>query len=322
MEENRWVLVGDEGLARGCAERDPSAIRAFVERYRGTLREGLEAAARRDSELGVEVEDLGERAARAVSARYADWPSDGGSLPPIDALLGRLRMEDLVLAIACSKGSERGWRVFDDRFGAFIRSSAAHLARSPADVEEIVEGFYADLFLPQTDGGNAISRFQGRSTLRTWLRAVLFFRVRDHYTRSRRTVNLSSIHPEILDGPELGDRPGRRGAGFAPPGERFHSRDLRAAVASALRRALASLSVPDREIVREYYFERRTVVEIGESRGVHKASVSRWLKRLRGRLAREMKRDMGSDFPRTAEEVGQLLRALDEDPSGSPTVGA
>jgi DNA-directed RNA polymerase specialized sigma24 family protein len=91
---------------------------------------------------------------------------------------------------------------------------------------------------------------------------------------------------------------------------------------NALRRALDRLPVAERNLVREYYFERQTIVEIGRSRGVHKASVSRWLKQLRGRILREMKRDLGPDFPRTAEEIGQLLDSLDEDPSESPIMGA
>ena len=127
MEEDFWHEAGDERLARGCAEQDPGAIGAFVRRYRSRFEENLTESRRRDGDFQVSVEELGRRAAATTVLRYLQWPGPAPR-PSLSAFLDRLRLGDLILAIACSRGSEGAWRVFDERYASFIRSSASHCA--------------------------------------------------------------------------------------------------------------------------------------------------------------------------------------------------
>jgi len=322
MESDRWHHADEDSLARGLVAREPGALQAFCDRYRDILASRLSSAVRRDGQFGVSLAVLAERGGVAACRRFLEWPGSAIARPGLADFLRQFRIEDLVLAIACSKGSEPAWEVFDTRFARFIRGSVERFAKHPGDVREIIGGFYADLFLPQTDGGNTLARFEGRSTLRTWLRAILFYRVKDHYARGRRALVTNLIDPEGVGAFAGSPGEAQRRDARVPPSVRFHSRDLGGNVRAALRRSLDALSSEDREILEEYYFRRRTVIEIGRDRRVHKASVSRWLKGLRSRLLRSMKRDLGADFPGTAEEVEQLLEALREDASENEAVGA
>lgn len=301
----------EESLARGCARRDPVSIREFVDYYGSALGPSIEAA-RRELELPeVPVDRVLQRAARSVGQRIVEWPEEASARPSVPEFLERLRLPDLVLAVGCTYGIESAWQVFDTRYAAFVRISARHFARHAADVSEIVESFYADLFLPRSGGGgNPISGFHGWAKLKTWLRTVLLYRVNDYYGRP----STPEIQLSVLDDSDGGTivRPSQADSCGAelPAAEEYMSRSLRDRVDRAIATVIDGLDPAEAELIVKYYVEGRTVVELGRSKGVHKASVSRWLKRLRQRILHGLRRDLGSDFPQSEEELYAMLEVL------------
>ena len=303
--------VPEAALSAGCARGEPAATEGFLARGGQELRERLGRAVAAWSPDGPPEPDLLRRVASSLSKRYSAWPGPGQP-PSLEELLGRIEIEDLAHAVACSRGREVAWQRFDRTYGGFIHRSAQQLTRRSADVDEIVASFYADLFLPRRVAGtSAISGYNGWSKLRTWLRTVLVFRINDFYTRSTTVqVPLSSIE---RDGeavvPVRPVRPDLR-ARVDPASETFHASDLRRRLDRALASAFEELTPLEAELVVSYYVEGRTVVELGERQGVHKASVSRWLKRARERLLGSLRAALGPDFPRDPQEVATLLESM------------
>src|SRR5690606_7651954 len=105
---------------------------------------------------------------RAVESGAAD-PADPGRY------LTGLHLEDLALACACEDGHERAWEHFIHQLRPVLYRSADALAPG-GGAREIADGIYADLFGTEERDGvrrSLFRYFHGRSSLATWLRAVL-----------------------------------------------------------------------------------------------------------------------------------------------------
>jgi len=198
-----------------------------------------------------------------------------------DYALG-LHLHDLALACACSEGSESAWEEFFSQFRGYLRAAAAAILRcAPSDSTaiEFADSLFADLY--GLAGRDAPSRslfryFHGRSSLKTWLRAVLAQR---HVDRIRAARKFDS-----LDEPPDGEaRRVREPATQQPPPDPRRGLYLER-FEKALADALASLDERDRSRLQLYYGENRTLAEIGRLIGEHESSVSRNLERVRREL--------------------------------------
>lgn len=114
------------------------------------------------------------------------WRCAGG---PPEALLAhaeRLSLDDLYLATACARGEEEAWEECARRHFAFIRDFARRYLRDP-QARDVADEVIADLWRR-----GKIGRFDGRSTLRTWLGAVVAHAALNALKASRRRVPLDS----------------------------------------------------------------------------------------------------------------------------------
>lgn len=215
------------------------------------------------------------------------------TLPKLEEYLGALHLKDLALASACAEGLSQAWDHFVHQYRAYLRSAAAAIlccpSTSPAAID-LADSLFADLYGLSSCGDGAqrsslslFRYFHGRSSLKTWLRAVLAQRHIDAIRANRRFTELddgdraadhaSQIHPvaPLID----------------PPPDPHRARYL-ALLSAALDRALASLDSRDHERLRFYYAEQQTLAEIGRALGEHESSVSRNLDRIRRDLRAEV----------------------------------
>jgi RNA polymerase sigma factor (sigma-70 family) len=217
--------------------------------------------------------------------------------------LSALHLHDLALASACAEGHPGAWDHFVSTFRAYLRSAAAAILRCPSDspaARELADSLFADLY-GLTDAPNRRSLFcyfHGRSSLKTWLRAVLAQRHVDSIRASRRFTEL-----EPTDGqPTLpASRPAIRarisaagisaarisGDGSASP-EDPHRTEFVALFRRTLEVALGLLDPRDKERLRLYYAAEQTLAEIGRKLGEHESSVSRNLERTRRELRHQV----------------------------------
>src|SRR6202048_4275440 len=111
----------------------------------------------------------------SATKRFGEESSSANN---IEAYLSTLHLHDLALACACAEGRADAWDHFVSTFRTHLRSAAGAILRCPADSPascELADSLFADLYgLGQGPNRSSLFRyFHGRSSLKTWLRAVL-----------------------------------------------------------------------------------------------------------------------------------------------------
>jgi len=205
-----------------------------------------------------------------------------GTLTPatLEEYLAALHLEDLTLAAACVAGCEAAWEHFVAVYRGYLRAAAAAVLRRRADspeAQDLADSLFAELYglADGKTGERSLFRyFHGRSSLNTWLRAVLAQRHIDAVRAGRRFTSLDE------DATERERFEPRRVASLESPADPHRERYLRI-FRRALDAALARLDSRDSERLRLYYAEEQTLADIGRHLGEHESSVSRNLERIR-----------------------------------------
>jgi RNA polymerase sigma factor (sigma-70 family) len=232
------------------------------------------------SRWGLARERFHAALARSVQKRFA-----GGSITSarLEEYLAALHLEDLALASACAAGSEAAWEHFVAVYRGYLRAAAATVLRCRAgspEACELADSLFTDLYglvAGKTGERSLLRYFHGRSSLKTWLRAVLAQRHIDAIRMGRRFAS--------LDDGEVGRErfEARRGLSLEVPADPHRERYLEI-FRRALDAALACLDPLDSERLRLYYAEEQTLADIGRHVEEHESSVSRNLERIRRSL--------------------------------------
>src|SRR5438552_16416721 len=172
------------------------------------------------------------------------------------AITPGLHADDLELARRCAAGEDAAWERFVREYRP-VSYRAADALDPSGGARELADSLYADLYGDAGPGGNAGQRqslfryFQGRSSLATWLRAVLAQRFVD-FLRARRRL-------EPLPDEEQRDSPPNRPAGLVVVESHDPERPRALAlVLEALGRAIARLDSRDRLGLNCYYVQQLT----------------------------------------------------------------
>ena len=125
---------------------------------------------------------------RSPKERAGTLPNS--SLPPPDAA-----PDEVLLARALRQRDEAAFDRLLDRLHSPMLRLAQGYVRSREDAEEVVQ----DTWLAALSG---IERFQGRSSLKTWLFRILVYRARTRGKREARTVPFSALAAPDGGGPD------------------------------------------------------------------------------------------------------------------------
>jgi RNA polymerase sigma-70 factor len=216
----------------------------------------------------------------------------------VQRYIDSLRHEDLALASACAAGLEAAWEHFVLQYRPILYRAADAL--DPAGgARELADSLYADLFGLEVHKGERRSLFRyfhGRSSLATWLRAVLAQRLVDRARAQSRT------EPFVDDGPPI---PAER------TGDPDRGRYL-ALIHRAFRDALAGLDAKARLRIRYYYVHGLTLAETGRLLGEHEASVSRHLAAARKVIRRDIERRL-AESALGPDEIARCFASVAED---------
>lgn len=230
----------------------------------------------------------------AVVTKYAPNTPESDQLQ----LLEKLRIEELVLARACSAGNDDAWTDFLTRFRASLYESAYRIAGNDATGREIADELYADLYGIPNPAGRRVSKldyYMGRGSLEGWLRTVL---AQHHIDRCRSYAKTVSLEEQV-----------ESGATFPAPAEPTTAApDPR--LAAALSQTLEELAPEDRFLLASYYLDQRTLAQLARALHVHESTMSRRLDRLTSHLhKRVVKRLRASGL--TARQCDELLTDTD-----------
>jgi RNA polymerase sigma factor (sigma-70 family) len=230
---------------------------------------------------GISTEHFTEELARCAEARFR---GEQPNVEELNAYLGALRLEDLGLACACAEGVAAAWEHFVGIYRGYLRACAGTMLKRSAsapEAEELADSLFAELYgLSAEKRGSLLRYFHGRSSLKTWLRAVLAQRHVDKIRAGRKFEELeddgaSEAKPRIA---------ARAALQVADP----HRAEYLLKFTNALQTALENLDTRDAERLRMYYGEQKKLAEIGRALGEHESSVSRHLEKVRGDLRRSV----------------------------------
>jgi RNA polymerase sigma-70 factor (ECF subfamily) len=214
-----------------------------------------------------------------------------------------LQLEDLALATACADGNDAAWEHFIREHRPVLYRAADAIDPTGA-AREAADALYADLFgMTERDGErrSLFRYFHGRSTLATWLRAVLAQRYVDILRRTRRFESIAS-----------GEEPSR--ALSAPPDD---SRAERGRFVELMRRALKAavdrLEPRDRLRLACYHAQGLTLAQIGRMLREHEATTSRHLARTRRAMREDVERQLKLVEGMSEAEVRECLGSVMDD---------
>jgi RNA polymerase sigma-70 factor (ECF subfamily) len=248
---------------------------------------------------GVSEDRFAAALAVSVAKAFGDRSPDARE---IDRCLAMLHVEDLALACACADGHEPAWDHFVRTHRPVLYRSADALAPGGA-ARELADSLYAELFgLTERDGErqSLFRYFHGRSSLATWLRAVLAQRFVDRVRTTRRLEPL----PEEDDAAS---------PGFATaPADLDRSRYL-SVMCAALGAALERLADRERLRISLYYLQQLTLAETGRILGEHEATVSRQVARTRKAIRQDVERHLREEAGLSEAEIGRCFESVAAD---------
>lgn len=213
---------------------------------------------------------------------------------------------DVALAAACAAGDEAAW----ERFVRELRPGlyrAADAIDPTGGARDLADALFAELFgMRERDGQrqSLFKYFQGRSSLATWLRAVLAQRHVDRIRATRRLVPLpdDDVPPQ-----------GRAIRLTAPAAPDPDEAGCRSAVRLALADAIGRLEPRDRLRLGCYYVQDLTLSAIGKMFGEHEATASRHLTRIRRELRTTVEVLMRDTHGFAAPSLTDCLRTVMND---------
>jgi RNA polymerase sigma factor (sigma-70 family) len=222
---------------------------------------------------------------RSASKRFGEESPGAGKL---EEYLSALHLRDFALACACAEGRVEAWEYFVATYQQYLRTASGAILRCPAaspNARELADSLLAELY-GLTEGKRAerslFRYFHGRSSLKTWLRAVLAQRHVD-------AIRVGTRLTEFPDDPggAVENRGSVDGARAQPAPDPHRERYL-ALFTRTIEVALGLLDPRDKERLRLYYAEEQTLAEIGRKFGEHESSVSRNLERIRRQLRHDV----------------------------------
>ena len=248
----------------------------------------------------VSIDRFTDALATSVARAFAGREPDTRD---VERYLNGLHLEDLGLACACAAGDEEAWE-------HFVREQRPSLYRAADALEpgggarDLADSLYADLFGLRDGQGERRSLFRyfhGRSSLGTWLRAVLSQRYVDRLRSTRRLEALPDEDaPDALAAPDRSSNPDRA----------RHVRLMQDAMAFAL----SSLPARDRVRLACYYAQGLTLADTGRLLGEHEATCSRQLARARKLIREGVERRLRTDVGLSEAEITHCFASVVEDP--------
>jgi RNA polymerase sigma-70 factor, ECF subfamily len=252
----------------------------------------------RAEQWGVSHDTWTRALERGVRHAFGGDPPDAAQL---ERHLTSLRLEDLALACACAEGHEAAWEHFVREYRPVLYRAAAAIDPS-GGARDLADALYAELFgLTERDGHRRshFEYFHGRSSLATWLRAVLAQRSVDRARAARRLAPLPDDEPAS---------PVRPASPRSPDDERFVAL-IRAALAAAVGRLVPR----DRLRLACYYARELTLAQIGRALGEHEATVSRQIAKARKAIRQDVERQL-RDAGLNDDAIAECFAAVSSDP--------
>jgi RNA polymerase sigma-70 factor, ECF subfamily len=192
---------------------------------------------------------------------------DAGSMPRLRGKASSTTTDaDAALVARLREGDESAFAELIDSYGATMLRVAQMYVRDRASAEEVVQETWLAVL-------NGIDRFEGRSSLKTWLFRILSNRAKTRGERDGRTVPFSSLAAKGGESDEssvdpdrfLGPDSSTPGAWAAPPRAWPQDKILEHETLGVIKMAIDELPDAQREVIRLRDVEGWTPMEVTDA---------------------------------------------------------
>src|SRR5215207_9289397 len=188
-------------------------------------------------------------------------------------------------------GDEFAFMGLIDRYGGAMLRVAQMYVKDRASAEEVVQETWLAVL-------NGIDRFEGRSSLKTWLFRILTNRAKTRGERDRRMVPFSALAATEAESDEPSVDPDRflglgsatPGAWAAPPRAWPHDRVLAGETLGVIKSAIDKLPEAQREVIRLRDVEGWTPMEVADALEITDGNQRVLLHRARAKVRAELER--------------------------------
>ncbi len=225
--------------------------------------------------LDVSLEEFSAKISATLHSVYKDDLLNQ-SREMFDKRLEKIHTEDLLLTIALAKKNGQAWRIFNKKYENFIQINAQKYSNNSTMANEIVKGLVGMLLLPSSGSSSPrIASYNGRGSLSSWLRMVIF-REMLAYNRKKHMTDLEQI--TLIDSDEY-------------PSD--HELEIFQKVVVI---GFRTISIDDKKLLREYYIQRNPERELANQYGVHVSTISRRLQRICKQLLKNFESIAADEF--------------------------
>ncbi|MEO8702725.1 MAG: sigma-70 family RNA polymerase sigma factor [Kofleriaceae bacterium] len=216
----------------------------------------------------------------------ADFAAYVEARVPAEAL-AETCVADLWLACAVGRGDAAALRAFDDHCLRDLDVAIAHLDGGSALADDVRAAVRERVLV----GGKAkLADYRGRGDLRGWIRVVA---VREglQLLRARRRETPLDRDAELADRIE----------------PTAMTADERRVYREAFETALATLTPRERNLLRQQYVYGATIDELAALYAVHRATVARWVARVRELVLRRTRRHVGEALRLAGDDLDSVM---------------
>jgi RNA polymerase sigma-70 factor (ECF subfamily) len=310
MSHRRASISDDFGqLVRAPAVSHRHASQVLVTRADGLL-------AFLDPERRAEVAaiaDLEELLATHLAKGAAEWPALAlepriyvrhladklreRTGEPADRVIRTMPAADLYLAAGCTSGVPAAIAAFQATLLPVVRPALAKIGLADTIIEETEQRTSIMILVGDPDQP-AIARYQGRGTLKSWVRSIAIRTGRrlagtrdgggDHDLEQ---VDLAALN---IHDPEL-----------ALLRERYREQAHAALVA-----AVAALTERQRNVLRQYYLDNLTIDQLAALYRVDRATTARWVIAARTDVLTGIRTELAAALGANTDEIDSILRLV------------
>ncbi len=202
---------------------------------------------------------------------------------------------DLYLACACARGDGAALAEFESGFLSMVSRYIARIDATPEFADEVRQTLRERLFVAADGKAARIGEYNGRGPLGAWLR-VAAVRTALNLVRSRGAGGVGGAAE--LD----------RLADSRDPERALVHAGYRAAFGKALESTVADLPADDRTILRFYYLDGMTIVEIGKLCRLHHSTVARRIERCHETILERTRHSLGAELGLDGDELNSVIR--------------
>lgn len=202
---------------------------------------------------------------------------------------------ELYLACACAHGDPKALALFDAHFLDVVPAALGHMKLPSATVDEVRQMVREKLLVANADGARRLDQYAGQGKLRGLIQVVA---VRTAISLLRKTKREAPLGDDALAAIQTPEH---------DPELAYMKARYRGEFKICFEAAVRGLESRDRNLLRLHLLDGVTLEQLAEMYGVHRATVVRWLAKVRKTLFSETRKQMRARLDVSPDEFESLM---------------